>query len=91
MERLYRRVGGLISSRTYVGSLNAGTCPTINFTSHPRPELETLLGSSHTAVKCLLPAAWRGRTGDMGHRICRHMLALEQEVRPPAMAWAISR
>ena len=53
----YRRVGSLILSRLFVGSLGAGTCPPINLDGNGGPEPEALLASLRAAIKGLLPGA----------------------------------
>jgi hypothetical protein len=51
----YRRVGGLILSRLFVGSLGAGARPPINLNGNGGPEPEALLTSFRAAMKGLLP------------------------------------
>ena len=53
----YHRVGGLILSRLFVGSLGAGTGPPINLDGNGGPEPQALFASSRAAIKGLLPGA----------------------------------
>jgi hypothetical protein len=49
------RVGGLILSRPFVGSLGAGTRPPINLDCNGGPEPKALFASLRAAIKGLLP------------------------------------